>query len=174
MGTINGVSGYNIGTDASVVVSDDAGDVFPISQLGRLMDFDSEADDTVIKITPIDNGGKPIFQTTWNGGHGRLMFTRANGNLQQMVMDLMAAYHDNGIIPQFSLSLNVQNRDGTVDEYLYTRRAVHQAQAGQFQSHERGGPGAGLCLVGLRRHRRWPAVPGRRVGARRLKANRNS
>ena len=34
MATINGTTGYNIGTDASLAVTDDQGDAFPINALG--------------------------------------------------------------------------------------------------------------------------------------------
>jgi hypothetical protein len=119
MATING-TGYSIGTDIGVVVSDDQGDFFPIDALGLLMDFDSQATDSLIKIVPITNGGKPLFMTVWVGGHGRMMFTRQNGNLQAMILELMSAYHTQGLIPQFSIATNILNRDGTVDEYLYS------------------------------------------------------
>lgn len=120
MATINGNSGYNIGTDIGIAIADNFGDQFPIDALGLLMDFDSKAHSSIIKVTPITNGGKPIFQTVWNGGDGRLSFTRQNGNLQAMVLELMAAYHNSGVIPVFSLAISILNRDGTVDEYLYT------------------------------------------------------
>lgn len=134
MATINGQSGFNIGTDASIVCSDSQGDVFPIEALGHLMDFDTEADDTPIKITPISRGGKPVIQTVWNGGHGRFMFTRVTGNLERMVLDLMAAYHDSGIIPQFAVSVSILNRDGTVDEYLYTGVQFTKPKLGNYKA----------------------------------------
>jgi hypothetical protein len=119
MGIING-SGYNIGVDIGVAVTDNFGDAFPIDALGHMMDFDSAADDNEIKVVPITNGGKPIFQTVWVGGHGRITFTRVNGNLQAMVLELMSAYHNLGIIPVFSLATSILNRDSSIDEYLYT------------------------------------------------------
>lgn len=132
--SVNGNAGYNIGTDASVVVQDNYGDQFPLDSLGHVMDIDTEADDTPIKITPISNGGKPVFQVVWNGGHGRFTFTRVNGNLQQMILDLMRAYHDSGVIPQFTLSINVLNRDGTVDEYLYTGVQFTKPKLGNYKA----------------------------------------
>lgn len=133
MATING-TGYNIGTDISVAVSDDQGDAFPINALGHMMDFDSEADDTEIKIVPITNGGKPLFQTVWAGGHGRITFTRVNGNLQAMILELMAAYHNFGLIPQFAIAVAILNRDGSVDEYLYTGVQFNKPKFGNFKA----------------------------------------
>jgi hypothetical protein len=133
MAVING-TGYNIGTDISVAVADDQGDAFPINALGHMMDFDSDADDTEIKIVPITNGGKPLFQTVWAGGHGRIMFTRVNGNLQSMIIELMAAYHNLGLIPQFSIATAILNRDSTVDEYLYAGVQWNKPKFGNYKA----------------------------------------
>lgn len=127
-------SAYNIGTDVSIVVSDDQGDVFPLDALGHVMDFDTDADDTEVKVTPISNGGKPLFQTVWAGGHGRIMFTRVNGNLTRMVLELMAAYHDVGLLPIFALSTNILNRDGSVDEFIYTGVQWNRPKFGNFRA----------------------------------------
>lgn len=127
------VNGFSVGTDASCIVQDDYGDQFPLSDLGRVMDIDTEAVDTLITIVPIDNGGIPVHQVTWHGGTGRFTFARANGNLQQMILDLMDAYHRRGVIPQFSLSINILNRDGTVDEYLYTGVQFNKSTFGNYK-----------------------------------------
>ena len=131
---INGQAGYNVGTDASIVMQDNWGDTFPLTDLGHVMDIDTKATDTAIKIVPISNGGIPIHQVVWEGGTGSLMFTRVNANFQQMILDLMNAYHQNGIIPQFSLSLSILNRDGTVDEYLYTGVQFTKPDFGNFKA----------------------------------------
>ena len=134
MAALNGLAGYNIGTDASVVVQDNFGDAFPLDALGHVMDIDTDATDTAIKIVPISNGGIPVHQVVWEGGTGYFSFTRVNGNLNQMILDLMQAYHQNGIIPQFTLSISVMNRDGTVDEYLYTGVQFTKPRFGNFKA----------------------------------------
>lgn len=131
MATING-TGYNIGTDIGVSVADNFGDAFPIDALGLMMDFDSTADSSIIKVVPITNGGKPLFQTVWNGGTGKISFTRVNGNLQSMALELMAAYHTLGIIPVFSIAASILNRDGTIDEYLYSGVQWNMPHFGNF------------------------------------------
>lgn len=123
---------YNIGTDLGVSVSDNYGDQFPLDALGLVMDFDSKAHSSIIKVTPITNGGRPIFQTVWQGGDGRISFTRQNGNLQSMVTELMDAYHNSGIIPVFSLATSILNRDGSIDEYLYTGVQFETPDFGNF------------------------------------------
>jgi hypothetical protein len=124
--------GFNIGTDASVSAEDNFGDSFPLGALGRLMTFESDVDDAEVKIIPIDNGGVPIFQTVWSGGHGMIGFTRLNGNLEQMIIDLMTAYHSFGIIPEFTVFSSILNRDGSIDERMYKGVQFNKPKFGRF------------------------------------------
>jgi len=133
MASANG-QGFNIGTDANVAVSDNYGDSFPIDALGHMMDFDSEAAASIVKITPITRGGIPLFQTVWNGGSGRITFARVNGNLQAMILELMDAYHSAGIIPLFTLTLSILNRDNSIDEYLYSGVQWDATHLGNFRA----------------------------------------
>jgi hypothetical protein len=128
--------GYNVGTDASVTISDQFGDVFPADLLGHLMEFDSESEDTELKIIPITNGGVPIYQTIPGGYMGNMQFARVNGNFQAMVSELWNAYHQQGLITQLSLTLNVLNRDGSVDEYLWSNMQIKKPRFGNFR-HEK-------------------------------------
>lgn len=128
------LQGFNIGTDAAVTVTDNFGDAFPIDQLGLMMDFESDYDDAEIKVVPITGGGVPIFQTVWAGGHGRIGFTRRNGNLELMTLQLVAAYHNIGLIPIFTLLTTVLNRDGSVDERLYTGVQFNRPRFGNYRA----------------------------------------
>ena len=128
------VNGYNVGTDASLTITDNYGDSFSADQLGYLMDFESESEDVQLKITPVTNGGVPIYQTIWNGISGKMTFTRANANFQQAFMDLMNAYYTNGVIPQFTISLNVRDRNGAIDEYLYTGVQFEKPRFGNYRA----------------------------------------
>lgn len=128
--------GYNVGTDASVTIADQFGDVFPADLLGHLMEFDSEADDTELKIVPITNGGVPIFQTIPGGYSGNMQFTRVNGAFQAMVAELYGLYHSQGLITQLSISVSVLNRDGSVDEYLFSNCQIKKPRFGNFR-HEK-------------------------------------
>ena len=128
------VNGFNVGTDASFVVTDNLGDVFFDDSLGHLMDFSTEAVDQMIKVQPITRGGVPVFQTTWNGGTGHMMYSRFGPTFQQMFLDLAAAYHASGIIPQFNLQLGVRNRSMVVDTYLYTGVQFTQPKFGNFRA----------------------------------------
>lgn len=114
------MSGYNVGTDIRFAITDQFGDLFTDDMLGHLMEFESESEDTLLKITPITTGGIPIYQTIWNGIRGNMLFTRFDGAMQQIIMDLMSSYYSSGIIGQLSIAAYARNRDQSVDEYLYT------------------------------------------------------
>ena len=114
------VNGFNIGTDLRFVIQDSFGDVFSDAQMAHLTDFTSKSEDTVAKVTPITTGGVPIFQTLWNGNSGTIKFVRVGPSFQQIFMDLQAAYYNAGIISQMTIAASVRNRDGSIDEYLYT------------------------------------------------------
>src|ERR1700721_2179725 len=116
----NTLNGFNVGTDSRFAISDQYGDVFSDAMLGHLMSFSSESEDHSLKITPITTGGVPIYQTIWNGLKGSMRFARVGPNFQQIFMELMASYFDNGVISQFQIAQSVLNRDGSIDEYLFT------------------------------------------------------
>lgn len=136
MATTTVVNGFNIGTDCSVVISDSFGDLFPAEALGHLIEFEAETMDHELEVVPITLGGAPIFQTIWAGARGRMSFARYNGVLTQFILSLMAAYHELGIIPQFSITENVLNRDGTVDEYLFTGVQFNKPRFGNFRAQK--------------------------------------
>lgn len=130
------LQGFNVGTDSTITISDQFGDVFPADLLGHVMDWEMESEDTELKIVPISNGGVPIYQTIPGGYRGKCSLTRVNGNLQAMVAELWNAYHADGIITQLSISQNVLNRDGTIDEYLWSNVQIAKPRFGMFR-HEK-------------------------------------
>lgn len=133
-GAVTTVNGFNIGVDVSLTIADSFGDIFPAEALSHITEFDSESADVEVKVTPLSFGGVPIFQTLWNGVHGRFMFARTNGAMQSMIISLMSAYHDAGIIPYFSITETVQNRDLTTDEYLYIGCQWVRPRFGNYRS----------------------------------------
>jgi len=127
------IQGFNVGTDAAFAITDPYGDIFVDDSLGYMMDFESQSQDINIKITPITQGGIPVYQTIWNGVQGSMMITRTGPTFQQLFMDLMESYYLQGMIPQFSLGLHVRNRNGTVDEYLYSGLQFSRPRFGNFR-----------------------------------------
>jgi len=130
------VNGFNVGTDFSATLQDNFGDLFPLDSLGLLTEFDSESMDRELEVIPISGGGVPVFQTIWAGVRGRIMYARTNGSLANVVTGLMSAYHDAGIIPQFSMASAVLNRDGSIDEYLHTGLQLSRSRFGNYRSEK--------------------------------------
>lgn len=128
------LAGYNVGTDAAITIADQYGDVFPVSYFGHLVDFDSKLMNTKLSVIPITNGGVPIFQTIWGGVQGSMRLVRVNGAFAAMFLELANAYHTQGLITQLSMSLNVLNRDGTVDEYLFNNMQFSDPNLGNFRN----------------------------------------
>ena len=133
MGYSVAVNGFNVGSDASVTISDAYGDVFPAEALGHLTDFSWASTDALLTCVPISNGGVPIFQTIWQGVSGSMAFARVNGLYTKLISELMVAYHTQGLITQFSASVEVLNRDGTLDEYLLSNMQIHKNTFGNFR-----------------------------------------
>ena len=128
------VQGFNVGTDVGFSISDNYGDVFIDSSMGYLDDFESQGLTHMLSIMPITTGGMPIHQCIWSGGSGRMSFTRFGPSLTQMFMDLEAQYYSAGVIPQFSLTVEVRNRDASIDEYLYSGFQFGNPHHGAYRS----------------------------------------
>ena len=136
MATSLNINGYNVGTDIQLTIADAFGDVFPAEVLGHVMDFSSRSEDTLLKVTPISNGGIPIYQTIWAGHSGRMRFARVNGALQSMVVSMMDGYHRLGLIPQWIVTASILNRDGTIDEYAWSGLQWTKPSHGDYR-HEK-------------------------------------
>ncbi len=127
---------FNIGTDVSGTLADAYGDNFSLADLGNLMTINVTFDMQEIKIIPITNGGKPIYLSIPSGLTGSMEFTRVNGALTSLFTSLYDAFYNAGLLPHFSLSLNVLNRDGNVDEYLLPQLVLQRPDFGNFNRIE--------------------------------------
>jgi hypothetical protein len=130
------VAGYNVGTDFSASMLDNFGDAFPLDAFGLMTEFESESLDKELEVIPINQGGVPVFQTIWAGVRGRMGFVRSNTNLTSLVIDLMQTYHKFGVIPIFTMAASVLNRDGSIDEYIYTGVQLSRPRFGNFRSEK--------------------------------------
>lgn len=111
------INGFNVGTDVSFAIMDDYGDVFSEDMMGLMTEFDIRSVDVKMKVTPINKGGKPVNQVVPNGLRGTMTFVRTSSAFSQLYMDIANGYFNAGLISQFYISMNVRNRDGSVDEY---------------------------------------------------------
>lgn len=125
-------NGFNVGTNIDFVVSDQFGDTFHASDLGDLMSIDLTMDMHQIKVTPITNGGYPMYQAIPNGITGSMEFVRVNGNITSMFTTLYNAFYAAGVLPQFSMSISVLNPGGNVDQYTLPNLVFHSPDFGRF------------------------------------------
>lgn len=126
------VNGYNIGTDISVTISDQYGDVFNASALGHLRSIEATFDMESQKIQPITRGGRPLYQSIPSGITGNMHFTRFNGALTSIFTELYAAFYSAGLLPKWTVTCQVPNRDGTTDDYIFTGTVFGRPQFGNF------------------------------------------
>lgn len=129
-------NGFNIGTDISLTITNNYGDILPLDFLGLVMEFDSESLDRELDVVPISDGGVPLFMTIPAGWRGRMMFTRTNGRFQEFWAEIFNAYHQNGIIPIWTLIASVLNRDGGIDDYLYSGAQFSKPRPGNYRSEK--------------------------------------
>lgn len=132
MATITKINGFNLGTDVRFAIKDDYGDVFSDQMLGHLQSFDVRSDDSVVKVTPITFGGMPVYQTAWNGNSGSMRFVRTGPQFSRFILDQMNAFHDGGIITQFTIAWTVRNRDGSTDQYTASGVQWTRPEHGKF------------------------------------------
>ena len=126
------VNGLNIGTDISVTISDNYGDVFTDADIGNMMSFNVSMDMHMLKVTPITNGGKPIYRSIPNGLSGTMEYVRVNGNITSIFTVLYAAFYNAGLLPTFTITVTVINRNGTTDEYIFPEVVFHTPDFGRF------------------------------------------
>ena len=127
------ISGYNVGSDVSFAIMDQYGDVFTEDMLGLMTQFDLRSVDVKMKVTPISQGGVPVLQNIPNGLRGTMTFVRVGPAFSQLYIDLSQGYYDSGLITQMTISMNIRNRNGTVDEYLVTGVQLSDWDFGDFR-----------------------------------------
>ena len=125
---------FNIGKDVSGQILDDTGASRSFIQIGHLLQLSIVQHERLVKSTPITNGGIPLIETIWEDGEIHLMFERARGNLEFMVMQAAANFFYLDLRPNFTVNWFVQNKDGTQDS---TRRERTQL----LTQHAAGRPG---------------------------------
>lgn len=127
------VNGYNVGVDISLTISNQFGDVFNAGDLGHFRGIDCKFDTENLKIQPISRGGKPLYLMIPSGLSGTLKFTRFNGSLTNVFSSLYQAFYTAGILPKWTYSAAVVNRDGTTDKYIWTGAVFANPDFGSFQ-----------------------------------------
>src|SRR5690348_5903971 len=98
------VNGFSVGTEISLTISDQFGDVFNAGDLGHFRGIDCRFDIENLKIQPISRGGKPLYLAVPSGLSGTIRFTRFNGALTSIFSNLYQAYYTAGLLPKWTLT----------------------------------------------------------------------
>ena len=128
------INGFNVGQDISISIQDDTGVVVDSSQLGHLMEIDATMEDTELRVIPISNNGLPLFDTLYHGWSGRMTFTRMNGALDNLLTALENNFFNTGRRQKFTLNCTILNRDGSVDQYVFTQVTLSRGGFGNFRA----------------------------------------
>ncbi len=125
---------FNVGPDASVTfVWHPTGLAVPAENIGHLMELSAEQQVDTQKIVPITKGGRSINENIYTGWSGSINFTRVNGSLTAIFVTQEQNYY-NGQRAHWDILVNVTNRDGTIDEYLFSVVSFNRGQFGAFQT----------------------------------------
>lgn len=131
-----GVNGsFNIGQDISVVWQHlDSGIVIPTFLLGHVTEFDASQDDTILRVIPITDGGRPKLNTVYHGWTGHMIFARYNGNLTGIMAALEKNFYDNRQMSHWNIMATVVNRDGSTDQYLWNNGVLGRGTQGNWRA----------------------------------------
>lgn len=128
------LNGFNIGQDISVTLRKKGGDAFNVDQLGHLVDFEAQEEDTLIQVKPISHGGKVLNDRTPQGWSGKLSFARMDGTLTDMLAENQQKFYENGERAKYDIQVIVANRNGTTNTYLFSECILHKGTFGGFKA----------------------------------------
>jgi hypothetical protein len=125
---------FNIGKDVSGVISDDTGASKSFIEIAHLLQFSVVQHERLVKSTPITNGGIPLIETIWEDGEIHLMWERARGNVEFMVMQAAANFFALDLRPNFTVNWFVQNKDGSQDSFQAIGCKITRPELGKFSA----------------------------------------
>jgi len=128
------INGFSIGQDLDLSIRDSRGNIINWFQMGHGMEFDANRDDVELKVTPITSGGKPLFDTLPAGWSGRIVFTRVDGSVSNLFAALDQNFYALGRREFFTFFVSILNRDGSTDQYQFTRVSMSRASFGNFRA----------------------------------------
>jgi hypothetical protein len=127
------VNGVNVGEDLDLSLRDDKGAVVSAWQLGHLLEFSANPDDMLIKVTPITNGGRVVFDRVPGGWNCSVQFARNTGQIASLIAAMDYNFYNFGRHPYFTAFTSILNRDNSVDQYSWTRLVIHKGGFGGFR-----------------------------------------
>jgi hypothetical protein len=128
------INSFNIGTDLLALTIVDNATGQTVSLDGKKDMWEAQADDDLIKSTPIDNGGLPDHRVVANGWSGTIRVDRANGNFGAYYALLEQNFYSNGVQHYCTVTATIQNASGTgVERMQYQNVVFHGYKPGSFE-----------------------------------------
>lgn len=124
--------GFNVGQDLSLTIRASTGEVFRAEELGHLEEFDAVREDNEVSVKPLTNKGIAIYEVIPHGHSGKMVFSRYNGKIAALIADLDKRWR-NGIRTSFDIQVSIDNRDGTIDEYMFKKVRFSKMGFGNFK-----------------------------------------
>lgn len=128
------VNNFIVGQNSLVTLTDDQGNTFLLSDFGHLIEFDASADDTLIKVRPITNGGLALSRRIPHGWTGRMTFGKFNGLFNDYIALQEENFYNLGVQRFATMIVTVFNVDGSTSNYVFTRVVLHKPTFGTFRS----------------------------------------
>lgn len=125
---------FIVGQNLQIVFQDDEGNIYMGADFGQITDFNLDPDDTLVKVIPITNGGRPISRKVPHGWAGTVTLSKYNGFLSDYIALQEAEFYNQGVQHFLTMVLNQQNVDGSVSQYTLTYVVLHKADFGKYSA----------------------------------------
>jgi hypothetical protein len=123
----------SIGHDVTVTIFDTT--TQSIVSFPARTGFSAEPITKQINSEPLN--GEPIFAEAPNGWKGQLDFDRTDPSIDIYFDNFEAAYWNGGNPLSGTITQTIQEKDGSVTQFVFTGVAMKLAQAGQWKSAEK-------------------------------------
>jgi hypothetical protein len=123
---------FNVGQDFSATISDG---LFTrnLDEFGQLEMFRARALTKKIEVAPISRGGKHLYRTLYAGAEVHVRWARVFAAMQYLWTALQNNYFNQHQFTSFIIAASVINRDGTVDQHLFTGCEIDDPDFGDFE-----------------------------------------
>lgn len=131
------VGDFNLGQAITLIVTDDTGASFNVSNLGLLMKFAAKADDKLVEVDSISNQGRPAKKGIPRGYKGSFMWARRNGTLARLILTKARNFFQGaGVMTLYTIGAVIANDDGSVDKYTFTGTTLYNFDFGTWESNK--------------------------------------
>ena len=129
---VNAAGSFNVGRDYSFVFTIN-GQTITIPNV-LVLEVSRKIRAQMHEIIPLNNDGKPVFRTTYQGYEYDIHLARQNGQMDVLIDALAQNYYQGLVPPTVSLSETVRNPDQSVDQTMLLAGTIVPESLGAFKS----------------------------------------